>query len=144
MAFLQMETWLAASVTAAVRQLVMETRINIQPDPEGSQRLAIMAPEFDATFEVWGTCPVQGIGSVAGRDLYFRARERQWTFDIADDCGNLPSDGFANVNGFYRESAYREADYMSHEQAVRIMEKCLEEYFAERAKPVEQSNHHAE
>ncbi|MDA1051941.1 MAG: hypothetical protein O3C40_15860 [Planctomycetota bacterium] len=67
-----------------------------------------------------------------GRDIYFRARERQWTFDIADVLGNLPSDGRSGADGFYREAKYRDADWMAHDAAVRIIEQCLREYVNDR------------
>jgi hypothetical protein len=48
--------------------------VDLQPDPAGLQRLIVTAPESDAAFEVYGNCPVQGFGTVIGRELYFRAR----------------------------------------------------------------------
>lgn len=109
--------------------------MDVQPDPAGLKRLIVTAPEFDAEFEVHGVCPVQGFGTVRGRDLYFRARHDEWSFDVADHAGNLPSDGFRKSDGFYREAPYPEASWMPHRKAVEIIERCLREYTRERAEP---------
>jgi hypothetical protein len=102
--------------------------MEVQPDPTGLERLFVEAPEYDARFEVEGSCPVQALGTVLGRDLYFRARHDGWSFDVADHAGNLPSDGFHESDGFYREGNYPDADWMPHRKAVAIIEKCLREY----------------
>ena len=107
--------------------------MDVRPDPDGLQRLFVTAPEYNASFEVYGNCPVQGFGSVGGRDLYFRARHTGWSFDVADSAGNLPSDGFMNSDGFYREDAYPNAGWMPHDEAVGIIERCLREYTSQRA-----------
>jgi hypothetical protein len=60
----------------------------------------VNAPELDASFEVYGNCPVQGVGTVLGRDLYFRARHDGWSFDVADGAGHLPSDRHRDSDGF--------------------------------------------
>ncbi len=102
--------------------------MDVQPDPAGLERLFVTAPEFDATFKVYGNCPVQGFGTVLGRDLYFLARHDGWSFDVADHAGNLPSDGYQNSDGFYREDVYPNASWMPLPEAVAIIEKCLREY----------------
>jgi hypothetical protein len=102
--------------------------VEIRPHPDGLELLTVEAPEYDATFEVCGVAPVQGSGSVCGRDLYFRARHDQWSFDVADRAGHLPSDGYQESDGFYREAEYLNASYMPHREAVAIIETCLREY----------------
>ena len=102
--------------------------VKVQPDPTGLQRLRVTAPEFDATFEVYGNCPVQAFGTVRGRELYFRARHDGWSFDVADHAGNLPSDGYFNSDGFYREGEYPDAGWRPHQEAVATIEQCLREY----------------
>jgi hypothetical protein len=102
--------------------------VSINPDPNGFQRLFVEAPEFDAEFEVWGESPVQALGTVLGRDLYFRARHNGWTFDVADHAGHLPSDGFSDSDGFYREGGYPNASWMPHRKAVNIIKQCLQEF----------------
>lgn len=102
--------------------------MEVQPDPTGLERLFVTAPEFDASFEVYGNCPVQAFGTVLGRDLYFRARHDSWSFDVADHAGNLPSDGYRDSDGFYREGEYPNAGWMPLEKAVAIIERCLREF----------------
>jgi hypothetical protein len=99
----------------------------------GFRRLFVSAPELDAEFEVSGECPVQGSGTVLGRDLYFRARGAAWSFDVADNASRLPSDGYKNSDGFYREADYPEASWMALATAVNIILRCLEEYTGVRA-----------
>jgi hypothetical protein len=107
--------------------------VQVQPDPNGLQRLFVSAPEFDAQFEVYGDCPVQAFGTVLDRDLYFRARNEGWSFDVADYAGNLPSDGYHDSDGFYREDRYPRASWMPLRDAVKIIIRCLEEYTGVRA-----------
>jgi hypothetical protein len=102
--------------------------MEVGPDSDGLERLIVAAPEFDATFEVYGNCPVQGLGTVLGRELYFRARHDGWSFDVADHAGRLPSDGFRDSDGFYREADYPNAGWMPHQEAVKIIVGCLREY----------------
>jgi hypothetical protein len=102
--------------------------VDIKPDPDGPQRWFVEAPEYDARFEVWGDCPVQALGSVLGREMYFRARHDGWTFDVADHTGRLPSDGSWNSDGFYRAGDYPNASWMALRKAVSIIERCLREY----------------
>src|SRR5262245_22262076 len=109
--------------------------MEVQPDPAGLQRLLVTAPEFDAAFEVYGNSPVQGLGPVRGRDLYFRARHDGWIFDVADHAGRLPSDGSSGPDGFYREADYPNASWMPHAEAVRIIARCLREYPGAGAEP---------
>jgi hypothetical protein len=109
--------------------------VEVQPGPAGLERLIVTAPEFDAVFEVYGNCPVQGFGTVLGRDLYFRARHDRWSFDVADHAGHLPSDGYQDSDGFYREAEYPNASWMPHRETVAIIERCLREYTGGRAEP---------
>ena len=102
--------------------------MEIQSDPAGLERLLVSAPEFDAAFEVYGNCPVQGFGTVLGRSLYFRARHDGWSFDVADHAGLLPSDGYHDSDGVYREAGRPNASWMPHEEAVKIIVACLREY----------------
>lgn len=106
--------------------------MEVHPHPEGLELLRVVAPEYDATFEVYGNCPVQGFGTVRGRDLYFRARHDGWSFDVADSAGHLPSDGYQDSDGFYREADYPNASWMPHREAVEIIVVCLREYIGGR------------
>lgn len=80
--------------------------VDVQPDPAGLEQLIVAAPKFDAAFKVYGNCPVQGCGTVLGRDLYFRARHDGWSFDVADHAGNLASDSRS------RASCWRRSEFM--------------------------------
>jgi hypothetical protein len=107
--------------------------MEIHPHPEGPELLRVEAPENDATFEVYGNCPVQAFGTVLGRQLYFRARHDGWSFDVADRAGNLPSDGYRDSDGFYREGDYPNAGWMPLLEAVKIIMRCLREYVGDTA-----------
>jgi hypothetical protein len=107
--------------------------MEIHPHPEGLNLLRVTAPEFDATFEVSGAWPVQAFGTVRDRELFFHARNERWTFDVADHAGNLPSDGYHDSDGFYREATQPDAGWMPLEEAVDIIVRCLREYVGERA-----------
>lgn len=104
--------------------------MEIRRHPSALDRLEVTAPEYPAEFEVWGQCPVQATGTVRGKDLYFRARQNKWEFDIANDAGGMPSDGSNGENGFYREGRYPEAGWMPLNEAVKIIVGCLDEYAA--------------
>jgi hypothetical protein len=106
--------------------------LEVHPHPEGLNLLRVTAPEYDATFEVYGNCPVQAFGAVRGRDLYFRARHEGWSLDVADHAGNLPSDGYRDSDGFYREGTYPGAGWMPLPEAVAIIVRCLREYVGDR------------
>lgn len=96
--------------------------------PNGKQHLTVLAPEFAAQFEVYGCQPVQGFGEVHGRDLYFRAKYDEWSFEVADRNGNMPSDGFHDSDGYYVERPYLNAGYMPHREAVLLIEQSLRAY----------------
>jgi hypothetical protein len=113
--------------------------MEVRSDPDGLKRLFVFAPEFDAEVEIYGECPVQGFGSVLGRNLYFRARNGVWSFDVADCAGNLPSDGHRDSDGFYREGNYDNSCWMPLNDAVKLITRCLEQYTGVRADSATQS-----
>ena len=47
---------------------------------------------------------------------------------MADHAGHLPSDGFFDSDGFYREAGYPDAGWMPLGEAVKIIAQCLREY----------------
>jgi hypothetical protein len=102
--------------------------MDVKPDPNGLDQLFVTADEFGAEFEVFGACPVQGTGTVRGRDLYFRARHGKWSFEVADKEGNLPSDGCASRDGFILFGDDPHHGYMPLPEAVAIIERCLREF----------------
>jgi hypothetical protein len=65
---------------------------------------------------------------VRGRDLYFRARRGDWWFEVADRDGNLPSDGFRNSDGFYREGDDPHVGFMPLREAIAVIAGCPREY----------------
>jgi hypothetical protein len=91
-------------------------------------RIRVSDPGLFASYEVYGNCPVQGLGTVRGREVYFRARHDGWSFDIADRKGDLPSDGRAAPDGFYREGVYPNSGWMPLAEAVRLIDECIREY----------------
>jgi hypothetical protein len=102
--------------------------VEVRPDPSGIDQLLVSAAEWNAQFEVFGACPVQAFGTVRGRDLYFRARHGQWSFEVADSTGNLPSDGHRHSDGFCREGDDPHHGYMPLREAVDVIASCLREY----------------
>jgi hypothetical protein len=102
--------------------------MEIRGHPDGLEMLLVTAPELDASFEVAGCSPVQGYGKVLDRELYFRARHDEWSFDVADDAGRFPSDGFRGPGTFFRAGPYPNASWMPHAEAVKIILRCLADY----------------
>jgi hypothetical protein len=102
--------------------------MEIQADPNGLERFFVIAPEFAAEFKVCGRCPVQALGAVLKRAIYFRARHNEWSFDVADCSGNLPSDGFRDSDGFYRDGKYVGNCEMPLREAIKVVVKCLREF----------------
>lgn len=81
-------------------------------------------------FEIWGSAPVQALGSLSGREFYFRARHDGWSCEVADDCGQLPSDGLANTTGFSRSGRYENASYIPLRDALKLINLSLREYLS--------------
>jgi hypothetical protein len=48
----------------------------INPHPEGLKMLRVEAPEYDATFEVYGDCPVKALRGVLLPNVRSRARSK--------------------------------------------------------------------
>ena len=78
---------------------------------------------------IYGNCPVQGEGSVAGKPFYFRARWEHWSMGIGGDPVVEPE--------WYREQKWGDGPYaagwMEEEEAKRIIELCAADYLAGRA-----------
>ena len=73
--------------------------MEIHCHPEGLELLLVRNPEYDATFEVYGKCPVQAFGTVLGRQLYFH-RHEGWSFDVADPPATCRRTGIGTPTGF--------------------------------------------
>ena len=106
--------------------------MEIHPHPGGLVLLRVTAQEYDASFEIYGARPVQAFGADGGRESYFRAKHESWSFDAADHAGNLPSDGYRDSDGFYREGTYAGAGRMPLGKAIEIMGSCSSEHGAVR------------
>jgi hypothetical protein len=84
--------------------------------------------------EIWGNAPVQALGTVAGREFYFRARHTEWTFEVATDDGDLPTDIGAEAV-FFREGKHENASWMPLEEAVAIIKRNALEYVTASGRP---------
>ena len=69
---------------------------------------------------------VQACGELRGKEIYFRAKYNNWSFDVANEEGMLPSDG--GQGGYYRESKYKDAGNMSMKEAEEIIKDCVNDY----------------
>jgi hypothetical protein len=56
--------------------------------------------------DLTGFCPVQGVGTVAGRRFYFRARHDSWSFSVAYSPEDDPVDIQLPDQGFLREGIF--------------------------------------
>lgn len=82
----------------------------------------------EVAIEVFGSEPVQAVGTVGGREFYFRSRHDEWTAEVGNAVGGLPSDGFSG--GFYRHGFDKNASYLSRSRVDYLVERSIEEYFA--------------
>ena len=82
------------------------------------------------TYELFGLSPVQAVGELDNLELYFRARNNEWSFEISNENGNLPSDGFEG--GFIRKGKFSNAGFMPFKQAHEIIDVCIGEYINQR------------
>ncbi len=86
-------------------------------------------PELGLVYELGGVVPVQAFGSIGGRDFYFCARHSNWTFEMADDLGQLSSDTGNNAV-LSVEGRNRNAGYMPLDEASKIIEECTKLYLS--------------
>lgn len=78
-------------------------------------------------YEIWGSAPVQALGTVLGREFYFRSRHDEWSFEVALENGELPSDvGVEPV--FYRTGAFENASYMPLDKGIAIIKRLATEF----------------
>jgi hypothetical protein len=82
------------------------------------------------SFELHGWAPVQALGEVGTREFYFRARHTDWSCEVSDSSGELPSDGRATSDAFIREGKCPNASYMPLREALKVIDRCMSEYFA--------------
>jgi hypothetical protein len=101
--------------------------------PEGNESLWAVAPEYDADFEVFGTFPVQAVGTVCGRDFRFEAIDDAWRLEVADETF---IDGRLDAGRVFHGEDFPHAGWMSHEEAVEIIVRCLQEYTGVTVPPI--------
>jgi hypothetical protein len=80
-----------------------------------------------------GNCPVQGYGSVEGKEWYFRARTDAWTFEVSDAAfvappeyhgADLAPDFFDKV--FFRTGDdYDNSGWMPLRDAHALIKECI-------------------
>ena len=78
-------------------------------------------------YEICGHAPLQALGTVAGREFFFHARNDGWSFEVALENGDLPSDVGADAV-FYREGKHKNASYMSIDTGIAIIKRLVTEY----------------
>ena len=72
----------------------------VPPHPGGLNRLRVTAPGYEATCAVYGTGPVQALGTVGGRDRCVRAGHEGRSFEVTDHAGGLPPGRYRGSDGF--------------------------------------------
>lgn len=87
-------------------------------------------PEVGGDYELtadWSL--VQAVGDIAGIDFYFRAKHGRWEFETEDKQGHPFPEG--DPNHFVRRGKYDEKapDAMTVEWSLRILRKCLGEFW---------------
>lgn len=78
--------------------------------------------------ELFGNCPVQAYGTVAGRPFYFRARGDRWTFGVGDGGCAEPGGEVA----WSHEEEWVDAGWMNEAQARACIEKAAGLYLVSR------------
>lgn len=85
--------------------------------------------------QLGGFCPVQGLGTVGGRTLYFVARESSWHVAVANTPDVDPVGMTSRQHGFYVEETYtgnaRSAGWMTLGEAESIIRRCADAYLAQ-------------
>ena len=98
---------------------------------ETQDLLRVHDPRHGFIFEMFGQAPVQAYGEVDGCEFYFRARHNEWSCEVSDKDGQLPSDGIAGSDGFIRIGQYRNASDMPFREALKIIDRCMSEYLSD-------------
>jgi hypothetical protein len=78
-------------------------------------------------YEIWGEAPLQALGKIADREFYFRCRHNEWSFEVALENGDLPSDVGAKPV-FYRTGKYENASYMPIDKGIAIIKRLAAEF----------------
>ena len=84
-----------------------------------------MAAMNDVEFEVEASGNlVQADGVVRGRPFHFHAKHSDWSFEMANDTGEFPSDVGGNAV-FLVAARHHDAGGMSPDEARRIIDDCI-------------------
>lgn len=89
----------------------------------------VQVPLLQLDYELFGSAPVQALGTIAGREFYFRARHNKWDFEVSAVDGQLPTDTGADPV-FFKNGEFANASYMPHDVAMALIERCAEEYLS--------------
>jgi hypothetical protein len=76
---------------------------------------------------IGGNCPVQGEGTICGKEFYFRARGEGWSFGVG---GDVVLDPEWSREGTWGDGPF-DAGWMSEDDARQIIERCAAEFIAE-------------
>jgi hypothetical protein len=77
--------------------------------------------------ELGGYCPVQGHGTVDGKEFYFRARGNSWTMGIGGDVVGNPDWSIRQPYG----TGDFDAGYMDMDEARAFIHQAAGQYLAE-------------
>lgn len=83
--------------------------------------------QLQLEYEIWGEGPLQALGAILGREFYFRSRHDEWSFEVALDNGDLPSDVGAEPV-FYRTGNFENASNMPIETGITIIRRLATEF----------------
>jgi hypothetical protein len=78
-------------------------------------------------YSLSGVCPLQGMGFIGEKSLYFHANRGRWRMTIADTLGEAIIN-MGRVKGLYWEGLDPTGEDISLTDAKRIIQKCAAEY----------------
>jgi len=93
-----------------------------------------MEPNTLVITDLYGNCPVQGWGTVNGKEFYFRSRGAMWTMAIGWDPVGMAWRSRDGEDEFFRHGSYGkfpEAGWMPHWRAREIIFECAKAYWEE-------------
>ncbi|RYG75023.1 hypothetical protein EON80_02030 [bacterium] len=112
------------------RDLASVLKTNMSRDLESDRH--VEDSSLQLKYFLYGHAPVQAIGTLMGKHLYFRSRHEEWTFAVADSEDEAVDISFPD-QGFLREGQYGKprssaASYMPYDEAEAIIKRCAQEY----------------
>lgn len=88
-------------------------------------RELIRVPALEVEYELFGDLPIQALGVVRGREFYYHLRHGEWTFEVADECGDLMSD-HDQEPVFHRHGRVSYTDSTFETAKAQIQGCCME------------------